>query len=485
MKPIAAVAIATYKPVSVNYNLLYSPIRKFVPLQFPIDTSVHASSLGSSNKRVAPVVAIVSDVDDEQDICLQSAIADIDMACAEEESHDDEAFDIADVDSEDDIDTAVSLASIQDDIQREEDEMEVPALHDACEPQAAADLDLRARSEIVSPKPTRQFFPVTIRPRHHLTDKDHIVCQSLARKNLSEIEKTEIDEMLRLHNKKRRSNLIKLDLDAIMLEMAEIAYCCGSPARVPIDHAFSSPVVLIRRRLLFKSTALSTRQYLMTSMRNRSHDPAGKSAQHQHRVITLEGLRVCHTCFMAFAGVSERLLRKVHKEITLGRIECGDYRNMSLALPSILKKTLMVSLLAMVDEGYGQTLPTPEGTVSNQYIEFPYTQWSALAQELAFFMMKRDKGNEVDVGLFQKSYTVSLTTLNRAITALKEERDILISVAKTKKFMRCDTCAKFDEMNQKATSMEARSEVHMMRSDHMQQIKTERAQYEKIRDRAK
>lgn len=178
-------------------------------------------------------------------------------------------------------------------------------------------------------------------------------------------------------------------------------------------------------------------------------------------------------------------MRNIHNDITSGKIENNDFRSMQLALPCILKKAMMVSLLAMVDEGYGQTLPTPDGTVCKQYIEFPYTQYGALAQELCFFMMKRTHGQDVDVEMYKKSFIVSLTTMRRAIEALHDERDIVISVCRTKKFMRCSTCAKFDDLNQKTVNMDDRNKIHIARSEHIQQVKIERAAFESLRDLAK
>jgi hypothetical protein len=208
------------------------------------------------------------------------------------------------------------------------------------------------------------------------------------------------------------------------------------------------------------------------------------------RVISLRGMMICHCCYISWSGISLRSFQRILACLRLGNAP-ADMRKVTSATPQHVTDKVMVNLLAMVDAGYGQTLPTSEGGQNRQFIQFPFRRQRHLASELAYFMARQtsdpSEQARIDSSLEKKSSlpSVAATTLQRAMRQLKEQHQIYISVAKTKNFMQCDACSKFETQSHKCKSLSDRIMVHKARSEHLSQVTTERKNFEMLRDQAK
>lgn len=274
-------------------------------------------------------------------------------------------------------------------------------------------------------------------------------------------------------------------------DAAEIGACCGNikqNIRLPPSHPFLSVEKLLKRRVELIGQGASdilTNRVIMSYMENVGEDPADLNLpkkEKKHRIFTFDGVRSCANCFRAVLGVGRDRLFTVRKNLSKGEHLIADCRNQQFIHKSQDKVfEIVTELQNHIRDEMCEFLPTNEGG-ENQSFQFAFTQKT----DLKSFLEEKLYGEQNQFLPEAEKKKISESSLRRALRHCSKSLNLNISCAKSKKFMKCDSCIFLDN-KKKECSKDPRTmkTVQKQRYEHFHQVKTQRDHYQKLRDISK
>ena len=261
----------------------------------------------------------------------------------------------------------------------------------------------------------------------------------------------------------------------LKMDYAEVQACCAQPMlrkAIPETHAFFSISAFVEFRVLVlkgKADEEGLAQNLMTYLSNMSPDPTESGLKKElgsNRTLSVGGIRCCLSCFRALSGKDRSTFFRMKLTLKTGRVLAMDMRKHPSAQEQPACAKLMNQLHLLIKEEFAEPVPNPTTKKNTTLYEIPFTQRVQLKQHI-----------EMRLG-----EAVSSSTLGRALAQFAKESRIIISFSKTKRFMKCDACKKFENRLRDAPD---KSQIRQERQDHFKQVTAQRQYFATLRDLAK
>lgn len=281
---------------------------------------------------------------------------------------------------------------------------------------------------------------------------------------LSKLEgKKRIDESDVAVIKKRQIQMTKINvqLNKMMKEFTIISNCkhrCGvsdsvvdgsmhpTPSTAP--HPFHSPESLFNYRQEKCKTGVIKKEHVYEHLVNRR----ATESKDDVKYVTFYGRSICIACFQMAIGYSDSSMRRMHR-LVLDKYSLSPRSlKMSISMHGSVTMHLATLIMAMIQIGYGQTLPTANGGFHTS-IHMPFTTKSSFASQILLFASeKMGSTTEIARMIARNNQIINPSSLRRAFKFIQAKYNIIITIIKTIKFMRCTACAKFDCEKQRLIS---------------------------------
>ena len=289
---------------------------------------------------------------------------------------------------------------------------------------------------------------------------------------LSNLDREQLQEIALKH--KRAEKFIEKDLKDLQRDYSELKACCIGPDNplshsLKAEHPLFSIAALFDFRLEYSMDGEKTHRFLKEHHENRN-----RSDIMLKRPYVLKGYQLCPSCLRASIGISRATLYRHRTR----KVRLADHESPIDA--ASMKLQVKTALLSLIRDGTAEPLPGSEGGEKGEYYQTPFTQKVQLQTHL----------NEL---VFKGIQRISSSTLTRALSDLEKECGIFISCAKTKKFMRCDTCQTLNNEKKIQSQSKAPQEeqsrllasLARKRQEHAAQYRTQRSQLQELTSLAK